>query len=200
MVLPHGSSASRRAPGAAGGDRRTGQCGYGWRQILSLAHILIGKPVPTFPGYALACAGAACSILMGLAHPSAAQEATTSPTCTGCARPDVAKRQARPRATPRAAPRTPPRSASSRSVSNDGSWAGVSTGPCIPTWRWTLEVGNGAVSGRNTTGQVSRSGAIQGVMVVLGKAYHFTGRMSGTAASGKWVSAACSGVWSAAKS
>jgi hypothetical protein len=156
-------------------------------------------------GYGLACAGAACFILMGLVH-SGAQEATTSPTCTGCARPDVAKRQAKPRAAPRAAPREssaprmPSRSAPSRSVNNDGRWAGVSTGPCIPTWRWTLQVGNGAVSGRNTTGQISRSGAMQGVMVVLGKAYRFTGRMSGTAGSGKWVSAECSGVWSAAKS
>ena len=144
----------------------------------------------------LTCAGAACFILIWSAEHSAAQEATTSPTCTGCARPDAVKRQAKPRA----APKTPPRSAASRSVNNDGSWAGVSTGPCIPNWRWTLEVGNGVVSGRNTTGTISRSGAMQGVMTVLGKAYRFTGRMSGTAGSGKWVSAECSGVWSAAKS
>jgi hypothetical protein len=149
-----------------------------------------------------ACLALACFILIGPAvDRSAAQEATTAPTCTGCSRAPVVKRTPKPRAAPRAAPRTPAGPAAARTaVSADGRWAGVSTGPCIPTWRWTLQVSDGVVSGSGATGQVSRAGAIRGVMKVLGKAYNFVGRMGGTTGSGTWRSVECSGAWTAVRS
>jgi hypothetical protein len=136
----------------------------------------------------------ACLVVIGPA-PSVAQEATTAPTCTGCSRTPVVKRTPKPRAAVRAAPRA----AAPVAVSADGRWAGVSTGPCIPTWRWTLQVSDGVVSGSGATGQASR-GSIRGVMKVLGRAYHFVGRMGGTTGSGTWRSNECSGAWTAVRS
>lgn len=83
----------------------------------------------------------------------------------------------------------------------DGSWAGVSVGPCIGRFGWTLQVSNGIISGNNTTGQIARNGATNGDMVVLGKHYVFRGvsRTSGQA-SGTWISPKCSGNWTAVRS
>ena len=83
----------------------------------------------------------------------------------------------------------------------DGSWAGMSVGPCIGKFGWTLQVSNGVISGSSTTGQIARSGATNGDMVVLGKHYLFKGvtRASGQA-SGTWTSPNCSGNWTAVRS
>lgn len=141
---------------------------------------------------ALACAPLAL-VLSGPA-PATAQEATTAPTCTGCS-PGAVKRSAKPRAAVRAAPRETARPA----VDNEGRWVGVSTGPCIVTWRWRVKISHGTLSGKNATGQVARSGASRGVMTVFGKTYRFSGRFGGATASGTWVGPACSGAWSASK-
>ena len=83
----------------------------------------------------------------------------------------------------------------------DGNWAGMSGGPCIGKFGWTLQVSNGVISGNNTTGQIARSGATNGDMVVMGKHYLFKGvsRASGQAA-GTWTSSNCSGSWTAVRS
>lgn len=88
----------------------------------------------------------------------------------------------------------------------DGTWAGVSTGPCIPRWTWSLQADNGVLvgaSGSNLTGQVNRNGALTGVMVVFGSNYDFVGHMNEGEASGTWVTPGprgCSGTWVATKS
>ena len=93
------------------------------------------------------------------------------------------------------------RRAATPGSSFDGSWAGMSVGPCIGKFGWTLQVSNGVISGNNTTGQITRSGATNGDMVVLGKHYLFRGvsRASGQA-SGTWTSPNCSGHWTAVRS
>ena len=128
------------------------------------------------------------------AYPAPAQEATTEPTCTGCSRGQKAKRSKPDR------PARAPKAAARSAVNNEGAWTGVSTGPCIVTWRWSLNVGNGAISGRNVTGQVARGGAIRGTMVVFGKSYRFVGHMNGSTGIGTWKSEACSGTWTSTKS
>jgi hypothetical protein len=106
---------------------------------------------------------------------------------------------------------TPPRRATraSRSaepggpVPADGSWDGVSSGPCIISWHWTVTVNNGVLSGSSSSGHVSRSGAIAGNMVVFGRRYDFSGRMVGSKGSGSWVllgPRGCTGQWTATKS
>jgi hypothetical protein len=88
----------------------------------------------------------------------------------------------------------------------DGTWAGVSTGPCILRWTWSLQASNGVLvgaSGANLTGQVNRSGAATGTMVVLGSHYDFVGHMNESEASGTWVDPGprgCTGTWVATKS
>jgi hypothetical protein len=84
----------------------------------------------------------------------------------------------------------------------DGSWAGMSVGPCIGEFGWKLQVARGVISGNGTTGQIVRSGATNGDMVVLGKHFLFKGvtRASGKA-SGTWTSSPnCSGSWTAVRS
>ncbi len=98
----------------------------------------------------------------------------------------------------------PPRrgeQAATRGSSFDGTWAGVSVGSCIAQWSWSIRVTNGVMSGNGTTGQIARSGATKGDMVVMGKHYLFTGvsRLSGQA-SGTWTTGTCSGSWTASKS
>jgi hypothetical protein len=83
----------------------------------------------------------------------------------------------------------------------DGSWAGVSTGACIPNWSWTLHIDSGVISGNNVTGHIGRGGAASGTMTVLGTAYNFVGHFGATAGSGTWTTAAgCSGNWTGTKS
>jgi hypothetical protein len=106
--------------------------------------------------------------------------------------------------TKRHAARKPPVKRASQATlgsSFDGSWAGMSVGPCIGKFGWTLQVSNGVISGNNTTGQIVRSGATNGDMVVLGKHYLFKGvtRASGQA-SGTFTSPNCSGNWTAVRS
>lgn len=129
-------------------------------------------------------------------HPAAAQEATTAPTCTGCSGSQTVKRQSKPHKQSRSTPKAAPKPA----INNEGTWRGVSKGPCIVTWRWTVELSNGSISGKNTTGHVARSGAASGTMVVFGKTYKFFGRFNGSGGSGTWKSAECGGNWTAAKS
>ena len=84
----------------------------------------------------------------------------------------------------------------------DGSWAGMSVGPCIRQFGWNVQVANGVISGNGTTGQITRSGATNGDMVVLGKHFLFKGvtRASGKA-SGTWTAPPnCSGTWTAVRS
>ena len=84
----------------------------------------------------------------------------------------------------------------------DGSWAGVSVGPCIGQFGWKAQVSNGVISGEGTTGQIARSGATNGDMVVMGTHFLFKGvtRASGQA-SGTWTSSPnCSGSWTAVRS
>jgi hypothetical protein len=84
----------------------------------------------------------------------------------------------------------------------DGNWAGMSVGTCISQFGWKLQVSNGVISGNGTTGQIARSGATNGDMVVMGKHFLFKGvtRASGKA-SGTWTSSPnCSGSWTAFRS
>jgi hypothetical protein len=88
----------------------------------------------------------------------------------------------------------------------DGTWAGVSIGPCIPRWTWALQVDGGVMSGgggTNLSGHINRNGAAAGVMVVFGSNYEFVGHMNESEASGTWVDRGprgCSGTWVATKS
>lgn len=86
----------------------------------------------------------------------------------------------------------------------DGTWTGVSAGPCIITWHWTLNVNNGVVTGTsNATGHVTRSGTITGNMTVFGQRYDFVGHMGGSQGSGSWTNLGprgCSGRWTSTKS
>jgi hypothetical protein len=83
----------------------------------------------------------------------------------------------------------------------DGSWSGMSVGSCIGRFGWKVQVTNGVISG-GATGQITRSGATNGDMVVMGKHFLFRGvtRASGRA-SGTWTSRPnCSGSWTAFRS
>ena len=83
----------------------------------------------------------------------------------------------------------------------NGAWSGVSTGHCIAAWSWTLQVSNGIISGRATSGRVSGGGAISGAMEVVGTIYNFVGHMRRDEASGTWTSRpGCFGRWTATKS
>jgi hypothetical protein len=83
----------------------------------------------------------------------------------------------------------------------NGTWSGVSTGHCIAGWSWTLQVSNGIISGRATSGRVSGGGAIGGAMEVVGTTYNFVGHMHRDEASGTWKSRpGCFGTWTATRS
>ena len=78
----------------------------------------------------------------------------------------------------------------------------MSVGTCIGQFGWKLQVSNGVISGSSTTGQIARSGATSGDMVVMGTHFLFKGvtRASGQA-SGTWTSSPkCSGSWTAIRS
>jgi hypothetical protein len=113
---------------------------------------------------------------------------------------------AQPHSTKKASPK-PSRSATVRAQTGSlgaysGTWGGVSTGSCILTWSWTAQISSdGNMSGSGIVGHVTRGGAVNGTMTVVGKAYNFVGRIAGGAASGTWTTAAgCAGRWTAAKS
>lgn len=103
----------------------------------------------------------------------------------------------RPRRTTAARERGPAQATSSY----DGSWAGVSVGPCISTWKWNVQISNGVLTGNDTFGQVSRTGSVSGRMKVFGTTYNFSGRGSGGQMGGTWVApGSCSGTWTAIRS
>ena len=139
-------------------------------------------------------------------HPTAAQEATTAPTCTGCSGSPSVKRQPKPvkPATRQSKPVRQSRSVSKPAarpgIDNEGTWSGVSKGPCILTWRWTVQISNGSLSGEKTAGHVARNGAATGTMVVFGKTYRFFGRFEGRTGGGTWEGPECGGTWTSAKS
>ncbi len=101
-------------------------------------------------------------------------------------------------------PKVSPSTDSGGTIPADGSWTGVSAGPCIITWHWSLNVNSGVVTGTsNATGHVTRGGTITGNMTVLGQRYDFIGSMVGTTGSGSWTNKGprgCSGNWTASKS
>ena len=73
----------------------------------------------------------------------------------------------------------------------------VSTGRCVPSWSWTLQVSNGIISGPTTSGRVSAGGAVSGAM----GEYNFVGHMHRDGASGTWKSRpGCFGTWAATRS
>ena len=83
-----------------------------------------------------------------------------------------------------------------------GAWTGVSTGGCIPNWRWTLQIsGEGIITGSGATGHVGRGGAGNGIMRVFGKNYYFVGHFGPSTGSGTWKrDDGCSGSWTGTKS
>jgi hypothetical protein len=148
----------------------------------------------------IALAFGLCALTTVATYPAAAEEATTAPTCTGCSGAPAVTRHAKPPKPSRSAPKVAARPAAKPAVNNEGSWSGVSKGPCIVTWRWTIEVANGSISGKNTTGHVARTGAASGTMVVFGKTYKFVGHFNGSTGAGSWKSVECGGTWTSAKS
>jgi hypothetical protein len=86
-------------------------------------------------------------------------------------------------------------------ISMDGTWAGVSSGHCIPTWPWSIQISRGVISGNGTSGQISSGGAARGAMEVLGTVYNFVGHFGAREAAGTFRTAAgCTGQWTATKS
>jgi len=142
---------------------------------------------------------AAVALLMAAAgQPVIAEEAGTVPTCTGCdGPPPAAVHPAKP-----PAPGKPPKPApAGPTTSYDGSWSGVSVGSCIITWRWTVQVRNGIVSGSSATGRVSAAGIMSGHMTVFRTTYEFVGKISGSHITGTWRTPdKCTGTWTANKS
>src|SRR5262249_13035251 len=103
-------------------------------------------------------------------HEVVAEEAGTSPTCTGC---DGGPQEGAVHPAKRPAPSKPPRPIvkAGPTVNFDGAWSGVSSGHCILTWHWTIQVRNGVVSGSDASGHVSPAGVISGRMVVFRSTY-----------------------------
>jgi hypothetical protein len=139
------------------------------------------------PAIAILLFATGCLIPRG----AVAYEAETAPSCTGCRQ--SSSERAKPASSGK---RTRPAEAA---VHNDGAWEGVSSGPCIMTWNWTIDVSNGRLTGDQTTGTVSRGGAVRGTMVVFSSRYRFVGHMNGRRASGTWRTTECSGNWTASR-
>jgi hypothetical protein len=129
-----------------------------------------------------------------------AQEAGTSPTCTGCAEPPHASSHNVSHGS------TSRKAAQGGSIARssavfDGAWSGISTGSCIATWNWKIEVSGGIISGNNVTGRISNSGSIIGSMTVFGSKYDFSGHVNTAQGGGTWITTGnCSGRWTIAKS
>lgn len=142
----------------------------------------------------------AALIMMLSCHQATAQEAETAPTCTGCSNSNTPRSSLRG-AKPRSAKNPQLRAETGSLASYNGAWGGVSSGGCIATWNWTIQVSNGIISGNNVSGRVSRAGSASGHMVVLGTTYIFAGHLGSSQASGTWTAGGgCSGRWTAAKS
>lgn len=132
-----------------------------------------------------------------------AEQAATSPTCTGCSGSQTKRsREAKPR--PQKAHRE--RNVSSARpggglASYNGTWAGLSTGHCIPNYNWTIDVNNGVVSGSSTSGSVTGAGFVRASMMVNGYRYDVVGHARGSTASGTWTTTGnCAGRWTATRS
>ena len=142
-----------------------------------------------------------------ICYQAAAQEAGTTPTCTGCSNSNASAGRGSPtntrsRNTKRVSSKNSQLRAETGSLLGyNGTWSGVSTGHCIATWNWKIEVNNGNISGNNISGHVSRGGSANGSMIVFGTRYNFVGHMSLNQATGTWTTGGnCSGGWTAAKS
>jgi hypothetical protein len=159
-------------------------------------HFFHGGPVG---GASLSILAAAALLMMVAGHAVVAEEAGTLPTCTGCEGPSPgALHPAKPPAPGKPAKPSP---AAGPSTNYDGSWSGVSSGACILTWRWTVQVRNGVVSGSSTSGHVSPAGIMSGHMTVFRTTYEFIGKISGSHITGTWKSPdKCTGTWTANKS
>jgi hypothetical protein len=89
----------------------------------------------------------------------------------------------------------------------DGSWdlAFVTqTGPCDPSYSFTVDISDGNVTHPNLVkfkGYVAKSGSVHASVTVQDKFASGTGRLFGTSGHGKWSgrqgSARCSGYWTA---
>jgi hypothetical protein len=142
---------------------------------------------------------AASILVIGCLIPrgAAAEEAGTAPTCTGCSgsSSESAKPIGRRTFSGRRNPST------EAALRNEGAWEVTATGSCIMTWKLTINVSNGTISGSETTGSVSREGVMRGSVLILGTRYNFIGHMSGTVGSGTWrsTSTGCPGPWTASR-
>jgi hypothetical protein len=138
-------------------------------------------------------------------HEARAEEAGTAPTCTGCSDSKTSSsREARTHHQEPKAPRhrnvSSARNPGGGLAGFDGAWAGLSTGHCIPNYNWTIQVGNGVISG-GASGSVSRGGHVRASMMVNGYRYDVVGQARGSNASGTWSTTGdCSGRWTATKS
>jgi hypothetical protein len=89
----------------------------------------------------------------------------------------------------------------------DGSWDLVfvtQTGTCNPTYNFTVNISDGIVTHPNLVrfkGYVAKSGSVRASVTVQDKFASGTGRLFGTAGSGKWSGreggARCAGYWTA---
>lgn len=131
-----------------------------------------------------------------------AQEAGTSPTCTGCSgsKPKPS-REAKPRRQKAERNVSPARGSGGSLASFNGSWAGLSTGHCIPNYNWTISVNNGVITGSSTSGSVTAGGFVRASMMVNGYMYVVVGRANASNASGTWTTTGnCAGRWTASRS
>src|SRR5262245_17751846 len=85
--------------------------------------------------------GAAGLFVMVAGHEVVAEEAGTSPTCTGCEGPSPGApplhKPSHPKVSTPSKPAKPTVAAGAWGSLN-GSWSGVSSGACILTWPWTV--------------------------------------------------------------
>jgi hypothetical protein len=98
-------------------------------------------------------------------------------------------------------------SAAQATSSFDGSWDLVfvtQTGACDSTYNFTVNISDGIVTHPNLVrfkGYVANSGSVRASVTVQDKFASGTGRLFGTAGTGKWSGregrARCAGYWSA---
>jgi hypothetical protein len=91
----------------------------------------------------------------------------------------------------------------------DGSWSVLivtRSGTCDPTFRTSVSVSNGVVSGQgaaNVSGRVSNNGSVSVHVSSGGSAASGSGRLRGNSGGGSWAGhgsqGRCSGSWSASR-
>lgn len=95
----------------------------------------------------------------------------------------------------------PPRLEAGSLAAYDGTWVGISTGTCIGSGGWVIQISNGILSGNGAHGRVVRGGSVSGAMDLLGTSYFFQGRLTPTGGFGTWKTVTgCAGKWSTSKS